>query len=277
MSPSLFLPTSIFETGRPCRPLPIRIIAALRPIIIATSRPSRKFTPKQNVGAVPGNSITNFRPLFLFPPQQTMPALCQLHPRPVLSSHRGEQMATAAQAPATPATKDPVQSWLQRGAAVNRANSADSTGPRTESGKQRSSLNALSHGLTARSAVLPTEDPDAYQRHIQQFLDEYKPATPTETQLVHEIANTAWRLNRIPFLEAELLSQDPNPQSLIPRQATRACTVRVSRGWLRFFKTTSRAPRTTADAPPLLLQRPPRFPNRPATHGSRILRTQSSS
>jgi hypothetical protein len=49
-----------------------------------------------------------------------------------------------------------------RRAAINRANSAHSTGPRTESGKQRSSQNALSHGLTARTAVLPTEDPDAY-------------------------------------------------------------------------------------------------------------------
>jgi hypothetical protein len=96
-------------------------------------------------------------------------------------------------------------------AATNRANSSHSTGPRTESGKQRSSLNALGHGLTARAAVLPTEDPDTYQRHIQQFLDEYAPATPTETQLVHEIANTAWRLNRIPFLEAELLSRATNP------------------------------------------------------------------
>ncbi len=120
-------------------------------------------------------------------------------------------MATAAPAPATPTTTDPVQSWLARRAAVNRANSTHSTGPRTESGKQRSSFNALSHGLTARIAVLPTEDPDTYQRHIQEYLDEYKPATPTETQLVHEIANTAWRLNRIPFLEAELLSRATNP------------------------------------------------------------------
>ena len=155
-----------------------------------------------------------------------MPALYQLHPRPVLSSHRGEQMATAAQAPATPHNNSGTprvqhdESWTRRAAVSNRANSAHSTGPRTESGKQRSSLNALSHGLTARTAVLPTEDPDAYQRHIQQFLDEYMPATPTETQLVHEIANTAWRLNRIPFLEAELLSQNPNPQSLIPQLAT---------------------------------------------------------
>jgi hypothetical protein len=129
-------------------------------------------------------------------------------------------MATAAQAQATPTTADPVQRWLQRRPAVNRANSAHSTGPRTELGKQRSSLNALRHGLTARTAVLPTEDPETYQRHIQQFLDEYAPATVTETQLVHEIANAAWRLNRIPFLEAELLSQNPNPQTLIPMLAT---------------------------------------------------------
>ena len=114
---------------------------------------------------------------------------------------------------------DPVQSWLARRAATNRANSAHSTGPRTESGKQRSSRNALRHGLTAQTALLPTEDPEAYRRHIQQFVDEYAPATPTETQLVHEMANAAWRLNRIPFLEAELFSQDPNPQSLIPMLA----------------------------------------------------------
>jgi hypothetical protein len=121
------------------------------------------------------------------------------------------KMATAAQAQPTPTTTDPVQRWLDRRAATNRANSQHSTGPRTEPGKQRSSQNALRHGLTARTAVLPTEDPEAYQRHIQQFLDEYQPATATETQLVHELANTSWRLNRIPFLEAELLSRATNP------------------------------------------------------------------
>ena len=129
-------------------------------------------------------------------------------------------MATTAQAPVTPTATDPIDNWLARRAAVSRANSQHSTGPRTEPGKQRSSLNALRHGLTAQTVVLPTEDPEAYQRHIQQFLDEYEPATGTETQLVHEIANTAWRLNRVPFLEAELLSQNPNPQTLIPQLST---------------------------------------------------------
>src|SRR5580658_7429722 len=85
-----------------------------------------------------------------------------------------------------------------------------STGPRTAAGKQRSSMNALTHGLTSRSPVLATEDPAAYQLHCRQFFDEYQPATPTETHLTQEIADTAWRLNRIPLLESELFSQTPS-------------------------------------------------------------------
>ena len=87
----------------------------------------------------------------------------------------------------------------------------DSTGPRTPAGKQRSSQNALTHGLTSRSPVLATEDPAAYQRHCRQFLDEYQPATPTETQFTQQLADTAWRLNRIPLLEAALLDRAANP------------------------------------------------------------------
>jgi hypothetical protein len=92
-------------------------------------------------------------------------------------------------------------------AAINRANSQHSTGPRTESGKQRSSLNALRHGLTAASAVLPSEDSAAYENLRRQFLNEYQPATATETQLVQELVDTSWRLNRIPLLEAQVLAR----------------------------------------------------------------------
>jgi hypothetical protein len=109
---------------------------------------------------------------------------------------------------------------INRANGANRRNSRHSTGPRTDSGKQRSSQNALRHGLTAASAVLPSEDQAAYDAHRRGFFDEYKPATPTETQLVIELADTAWRLNCIPLLEAALLSQDPNPQTLIPQLAT---------------------------------------------------------
>jgi hypothetical protein len=95
--------------------------------------------------------------------------------------------------------------------AINRRNSRHSTGPRTDSGKQRSSQNAMRHGLTAASAVLPSEDPAAYDAHRRGFFDEYQPATPTETQLTQELADTAWRINRIPALEAALLDRAANP------------------------------------------------------------------
>ena len=140
-------------------------------------------------------------------------------------------MTSTAQAPAVPPADDPVQRWLDRRAtieypppggypnraAANRANSLLSTGPRTAAGKQRSSMNALSHGLTATSPVLPTEDRAAYDAHRQQFFDEYKPATPTESQLVQELVDTSWRLNRIPLLEADVLARalppaDPNQE-----------------------------------------------------------------
>jgi hypothetical protein len=68
--------------------------------------------------------------------------------------------------------------------------------------------------------VLAREDPAAYRPHCRQFFDQYQPATPTQTQLTQELADTAWRLNRIPPLESELFSQNPNPQTLIPMLAT---------------------------------------------------------
>jgi AraC-like DNA-binding protein len=114
-------------------------------------------------------------------------------------------------------TTDPVLRWAARREAINRANSEHSTGPRTQAGKQRSSQNALRHGLTSRTAVLPTEDPAVYEQHCRHFRDEYQPANATETQLVQQLADTSWRLNRIPLIETELLAQAPSPESLVPQ------------------------------------------------------------
>ncbi len=98
-------------------------------------------------------------------------------------------------------------------AAINRENAQHSTGPRTPEGKARSSRNALCHGLSSRTALLPSEDQAAYEQHCRKFFEEYHPATPTETQLTQELADTAWRLNRVPALEAQLLQRAANPPS----------------------------------------------------------------
>jgi hypothetical protein len=91
-------------------------------------------------------------------------------------------------------------------AEINRANAQHSTGPKTEAGKQRSSLNALRHGLTGQIIVLPGDDLDAYQRHVQSYVKQCKPKGAIEAQLVQTLADTAWRLNRVAALENNLLT-----------------------------------------------------------------------
>jgi len=162
-------------------------------------------------------------------------------------------------------------------AAVNRANALLSTGPRTDAGKQRSSLNALRHGLTAASPVLPSEDRAAFEDHRRRFFVEYQPATATESQLVQELVDTSWRLNRIPLLEADLFSQDASPQTLVPLLATLGLhSQRLSRqfqkslGLLREIQSdrAERERRDLKDAAALLeLHKHKGVPFEPAQHG----------
>jgi hypothetical protein len=91
-------------------------------------------------------------------------------------------------------------------AEVNRANSQHSTGPKSAEGKRKSSLNALRHGLTGQIVVMPTEDLQAYQRHLESFTAEYRPQGPTEAHLVQALADTSWRLNRVAALETNVLT-----------------------------------------------------------------------
>jgi hypothetical protein len=113
-------------------------------------------------------------------------------------------------------------------AQINRNNAYHSTGPRTPEGKQRSCLNALRHGLTGQTVVMPAEDLEAYQHHIQNFVDEYHPQGATETQLVQSLADAAWRLNRVAVLETNLLTHDivyedfPNHESTHEMRETTA-------------------------------------------------------
>ena len=112
---------------------------------------------------------------------------------------------------------------------INRANAQHSTGPKTEAGKRRSSLNALRHGLTGQTIVLPADDLQAYQRHIDNFINEYRPKGATESQLVQSLADTAWRQNRAAALETNLLTlgtvRQPSPLEDVPDQAQHALAI----------------------------------------------------
>jgi len=123
-------------------------------------------------------------------------------------------------------------------AEINRANSRNSTGPRTEAGKHRSSQNALRHGLTAQSVVVPAAEQAAYQQLCTNFFDEYKPATLTEAAMVQQLADTTWRLNRILQLEDTILTDDSLPPQAAIDQLSRLglYSSRLSRRFLNTVK-----------------------------------------
>jgi hypothetical protein len=86
--------------------------------------------------------------------------------------------------------------------AANRANAQLSTGPITEAGKAKSSHNAVKTGLTGRTILLPTDDGDVYLQHVARFFTKYQPVTEDEKALTQSVADTEWRLVRIPSLES---------------------------------------------------------------------------
>jgi hypothetical protein len=86
--------------------------------------------------------------------------------------------------------------------AANRANAQLSTGPTSSEGKAKVSHNALKTGLTGRTVLLPTEDVAAYQAHIERILKQFNPESDEEKRLTQSLADTLWRLDRIPSLEA---------------------------------------------------------------------------
>jgi hypothetical protein len=90
----------------------------------------------------------------------------------------------------------------ERRLAANRANAKLSTGPASPEGKAKSALNAVKTGLTGRTVLLPSEDADAYETHLLQYLEEFAPIGARETELVQSLADTQWRLHRIPSLES---------------------------------------------------------------------------
>jgi hypothetical protein len=86
-----------------------------------------------------------------------------------------------------------------------RENGKKSRGPKTLEGKKSSSQNALKHGLTAESHVLPGEPEEDFQELLQSHENTYHPANAVEKDLVDTMALARWRLRRMATLETSLL------------------------------------------------------------------------
>ncbi|MHB9038675.1 MAG: hypothetical protein ACYC64_18660 [Armatimonadota bacterium] len=88
------------------------------------------------------------------------------------------------------------------------------TGPKTPQGKRRSSLNAMKHGLTAKSPH--GLEQLAEELHVDSELIHermrmhYRPADPLEHELVKRIADCLYRLERARAMEKRITLRRPD-------------------------------------------------------------------
>ncbi len=97
--------------------------------------------------------------------------------------------------------------------AANRANARKCTGPRTAAGKARSSMNALKHGLLARSVVIPNDPAESAQEFESlrdALIQDLAPAGMQEVLLVERMAATYWRLRRLYRFEVQSIADARN-------------------------------------------------------------------
>ena len=117
---------------------------------------------------------------------------------------------------------------------ANRHNAQHSTGPRTEDGKARSSMNALKTGLHARSILLPGEDPSELEALISEYHQHHRPPTPERRALCDKLARGEWVGRRLSKIEVQLfeyeISMISRPQAeCLLGQAYARCSSDLSR------------------------------------------------
>ena len=138
---------------------------------------------------------------------------------------------------------------------ANRLNAQLSTGPRTESGKARSSRNALTMGLYTRTDYVKPEERDLYKEFCETMYSELCPASLLEETLVSEITGASWRLRRCDAADAGLDLFDEATDKLrrsVERARSAASSI-LHRGINQLRKLqTGRAPRAVS-APALEL------------------------
>ena len=91
---------------------------------------------------------------------------------------------------------------------ANRKNSKKSTGPISNKGKLKSSLNSIKHGLYGEKIAIIGENIDEINDIIEQLVKELKKVGSNQEIIVYKMVDLAIRLRRIPLLEAGVLNQE---------------------------------------------------------------------
>jgi hypothetical protein len=99
---------------------------------------------------------------------------------------------------------------------ANRRNAQKSTGPKTTEGKIAVSMNALRHGLRARTVVLPGENREEFNQLCDDLEVEWHPQSRTEQFYVEQMAVSQWKLIRMEVGEINIFKDPAGPEKQIP-------------------------------------------------------------
>jgi hypothetical protein len=91
--------------------------------------------------------------------------------------------------------------------AANQANSKLSTGATSEAGKKIVSKNSLKYGLCAKVHIALPGEQTALAEHVEGYIEAYAPVGLPERDLVRNIAENHFRLQRAHALEHNLFTQ----------------------------------------------------------------------
>jgi hypothetical protein len=80
---------------------------------------------------------------------------------------------------------------------ANQQNAQKSSGPRSEAGKKKVSMNAIKHNFCGQTVIVLEHEREAYNAHFQSFRDEYQPVGPTEQYMVQTLADLSWASTKI--------------------------------------------------------------------------------
>ena len=95
---------------------------------------------------------------------------------------------------------------------ANQENAKKSTGPATSEGKQRSSMNAMIHGIFSKIPLLPGENQEQFKLLEDEIIKAYQPTDAMEYHLVQRIYLTCIRQIRLREAEAAKLEISMIPE-----------------------------------------------------------------
>jgi hypothetical protein len=90
---------------------------------------------------------------------------------------------------------------------ANQVNAQKSPGPTSEQGKRASSQNALKWGFFSKKALLPGESWEEFEAFALDVLKQLSPRNSVESHLVQQYVAIAWRLKRLPEIEAGVFAR----------------------------------------------------------------------